>query len=124
MGFHARRPDVAGGGLDGGGVVSDLEVAAVRWLSLRGQCNALAKQRGAFECEREQASEWNKSEKPCWKRYEYDEYGRRMRDGEHEWCPPCEKRQAIHDELKPLAASRGAALRNLIRIFKLRDDEK
>lgn len=97
------------------GIQMEIGRAAIRWLSLRAQCNGLKKQRGQLFCEYEVTASSGALAKPCWRAY--DEDGEL--DAERVWCQPCHDRQKIHQELRSLAASRGAALRNLIRLHKL-----
>lgn len=99
---------------------SDIERAAIRWLSLRDRCRVLRGQRGICYCDRERVEESDgKDRRPCWKHYEYDAAGDGGLADRKDWCRMCRNRQEIHDELTPLAASRGAALRNLIRLTRI-----
>lgn len=93
--------------------------AAIKWLTLRDQCRALAERRGRFLCKNE--TEFGNARVACWKTYTYNpqiDDDRPMPRAE--WCPSCLHRQGVHDELRALTPTRGAALRNLIRLYRLR----
>lgn len=90
---------------------ADVADAATLWISLRDAVAELAKRRAAFVCEREEPG----VVAPCWKVYRPVAPDDAERLPEAEWCQPCRDRERVHEKLKPLAASRGAWLRILIR---------
>lgn len=93
-----------------------IAAAASRWLALRDRCRALREERAGFLCrDQEEALSDNQ---PCWRTYVPVVRVDAEPLDRAEWCQPCLDRQKVHDELVPLVRSRGAALRNLIRIYR------
>ncbi len=101
-----------------------IEQAAIRWLELREECRRLRSERALLECEREasgllEPNTMRIQPKPCWKTHHRTAPDDYERMAETDWCETCREREKVHKQLRRLSASRGAALRNLIRLYKL-----
>ncbi len=104
-----------------------LAAATKRWLALRDRCEVLRKECYEFKCEVESR---DSRLDPCWKSWEgiWDHFSElsRGRDylDEEEWCQPCRDRERVRGTRNAAAASRGAALRNVIRIYRTMEGAK
>jgi hypothetical protein len=97
---------------------SDLEVAAIAFNQARRHALALRDARNPIDCERENHQgladyRQGAQEVPCWKLWKEDRTNEGFdRDSIETWCPSCQRRQALTDELRKANASRGARLRH------------
>lgn len=101
--------------------------AALTWDELRRKANDLKAARNAIECEGVTdafAQEFGEvvargtTGDPCWRIYVgfTGDGERQVKAPVAEWCPSCQKRQAIQDELAAVNRQRGAAMRRMQRL--------
>lgn len=95
-----------------------LERAAIAFDQAKRRAIEIREARNPIECERQNnvgfANERPGSQDvPCWKLWKEDRFGEGFdRDDIVNWCPSCQRRQALSDDLRKANATRGARMRH------------
>ena len=102
--------------------MSDLESrvveAAVAWECARQEALRLKQERAECICENEAKAEpsvgyWGAT--PCWRTYQQTAPDDVEPLPRSQWCAPCVRRQAIHEQYRAAMQARGATMRSLHR---------